>query len=163
MNFEQLGLLGIFIAGAIPWFEAVAVVPAGILFGLNPWLVVFAAVVGNAVTIFVFAYAGARIRQWVSARRSAKGKKDNSHKYVKAQQAFEKWGIYGLALLGPIVIGTQFCAAIAVAAGTKPLRTSLIITAGMALWAIAIAGAMVLAGLNDLVDPRLLGGTTPAI
>ncbi|MFM2020229.1 MAG: hypothetical protein RL718_810, partial [Actinomycetota bacterium] len=48
MNYEQLGLLGIFIAGAIPWMEAIAVVPAGILFGLDPVLTVIAAVAGNA-------------------------------------------------------------------------------------------------------------------
>jgi hypothetical protein len=43
MNLEQLGLFGVFLAGAIPWFEAIAVVPAGILFGLDPVLTVIAA------------------------------------------------------------------------------------------------------------------------
>jgi hypothetical protein len=36
LDIENLGLLGVFIAGAIPWMEAIAVVPAGILVGLNP-------------------------------------------------------------------------------------------------------------------------------
>ena len=40
MNLEQLGLLGVFIGGAIPWFEAIAVVPAGIVLGLDPVLTV---------------------------------------------------------------------------------------------------------------------------
>lgn len=44
MNLEQLGLFGVFLGGAIPWFEAIAVVPAGIILGLDPVLtVVFAA------------------------------------------------------------------------------------------------------------------------
>ena len=39
MNLEQLGLFGIFLAGAIPWFEAIVAVPGGILFGLDPLLI----------------------------------------------------------------------------------------------------------------------------
>ena len=36
LDIKNLGLLGVFIAGAIPWMEAIAVVPAGILVGLDP-------------------------------------------------------------------------------------------------------------------------------
>ena len=36
MNLEQLGYFGIFLAGAIPWFEAIGVVPVGIVGAL--WL-----------------------------------------------------------------------------------------------------------------------------
>lgn len=139
MNLEQLGLLGIFIAGAIPWFEAIAVVPAGILFGLDPALTVLAAVSGNAITIFLFAYAGASIRQWLIRRREAKGKFGDSPKYQKAIAAFDKYGIWGMAALGPVLIGTQFAAAASVAAGVKPLRVSLLITLSMAIWSVVLA------------------------
>lgn len=139
MNLEQLGLLGIFIAGAIPWFEAIAVVPAGIVFGLDPVLTVLAAVSGNAITIFLFAYAGASIRQWLIRRRETKGKSGDSPKYQKAIAAFDKYGIWGMAALGPILIGTQFAAAASVAAGVKPLKVSLLITLGMAIWSVALA------------------------
>jgi ABC-type nickel/cobalt efflux system permease component RcnA len=139
MNLEQLGLLGIFIAGAIPWFEAIAVVPAGILFGLDPVLTVLAAVSGNAITIFLFAYAGASIRQWLIRRRETKGKSGDSPKYQKALAAFDKYGIWGMAALGPILIGTQFAAAASVAAGVKPLKVSLLITLSMAIWSVALA------------------------
>ena len=44
-----------------------------------------------------------------------------------------------MAALGPILIGTQFAAAASVAAGVKPLKVSLLITASMAIWAIVIA------------------------
>jgi len=74
MNIEQLGLFGVFLAGAIPWFEAIAVVPAGILFGLDPVLTVIAAAAGNIITIAVFAYGGNSIRNWIIRRRVTKGK-----------------------------------------------------------------------------------------
>jgi hypothetical protein len=150
VNFEQLGLIGIFIAGAIPWFEAIAVVPGGILFGLDPVLTVIAAVTGNALTIFLFAYAGARIRAWFIKRREAKGKTGDSPKYQKALAAFDKYGMWGMAALGPILIGTQFAAAASVAAGVKPLKVSVLITASMVIWATAIAWAMVALGVTIL-------------
>jgi hypothetical protein len=148
MNLEQLGLLGIFIAGAIPWFEAIAVVPAGILFGLDPVLTVLAAVSGNAITIFLFAYAGASIRQWLIRRREARGKSGDSPKYQKAMVAFDKYGIWGMAALGPILIGTQFAAAASVAAGVKPLKVSLLITLSMAIWSVVLAVAVASLGVK---------------
>jgi Ca2+/H+ antiporter, TMEM165/GDT1 family len=62
IDIESLGLLGVFIAGAIPWMEAIAVVPAGILIGLNPVATLIAAVVGNSITIILFAYFASNIR-----------------------------------------------------------------------------------------------------
>jgi len=146
MNLEQLGLLGIFIAGAIPWFEAIAVVPSGIIFGLDPVATVIAAVVGNALTIFAFAYAGSSVRSWLIRRREARGKVGDSPKFAKALAAFDKYGVYGMAALGPIIIGTQFAAAAPVAAGVKPFRAAVLVTVSMILWATGIAVVMV--GLN---------------
>ena len=148
MNLEQWGLFGIFLAGAIPWMEAIAVVPSGIILGLNPYATVIAAVVGNAITIFLFAYAGSSIRAKISQRRIAKGKSSESPKFEKAVKAFDRYGIYGMAALGPVIIGTQFAAAASVAAGVKPLRVSLLITASMILWSIAIAVIMVAFDIN---------------
>ncbi len=152
MNLEQLGLLGVFLAGAIPWFEAIAVVPAGIIFGLDPILVVIAAVVGNASTIFLFAFAGSQIRSWLLKRREAKGKVGESKRFARAQEAFNKWGVYGMALLGPLLIGTQFAAAVSVAAGVKPLKSALIVTAGMVFWAVLIAWALVAIGVDQFLE-----------
>jgi hypothetical protein len=148
MNLEQWGLFGIFLAGAIPWMEAIAVVPSGIILGLNPYATVIAAVVGNAITIFLFAYAGSSIRARISQRRIAKGKSSESPKFEKAVKAFDRYGIYGMAALGPVIIGTQFAAAASVAAGVKPLRVSLLVTTSMILWSIAIAVIMVAFDIN---------------
>jgi hypothetical protein len=148
MNLEQLGLVGVFLAGAIPWFEAIAVVPAGIIFGLDPVLTVLFAAAGNILTIAVFAYGGGAIRNWIISRRVAKGKEAESPRFAKAQQAFDKYGIYGMAALGPILIGTQFAAAASVAAGVKPLKVTVLISAAMVIWAIAIAWVVVTLGIS---------------
>lgn len=148
MNLEQLGLFGIFIAGAIPWFEAIGVVPAGIVLGLDPVWTVVATAAGNIITIAAFAYGGERIRNWVIARREAKGKEVKSDRFEKAQKAFDKYGIFGMAALGPILIGTQFAAAASVAAGVKPLKVTLLISVAMVLWAAGIAWGMVALGIQ---------------
>lgn len=148
MNLDSLGLLGIFLAGAIPWMEAIAVVPSGIVLGLDPIATVIAAVIGNAITIFLFAYLGSSIRVWITRRRVAKGKSAESPRFEKAMKAFDRYGIYGMAVLGPVIIGTQFAAAASVAAGVKPLRVSLLVTASMILWSIAIASVMVIFDLS---------------
>ena len=148
MNIEEWGLIGIFIAGAIPWMEAIAVVPTGIILGLDPIATVIAAVLGNATTILIFAYLGSTIRAKIVERRVAKGKTSESPKFEKALMAFDRYGIYGMAFLGPIIIGTQFAAAASVAAGVRPLRVSILITSSMILWASAIAAAMVVFDLS---------------
>jgi hypothetical protein len=78
----------------------------------------------------------------------AKGMSGDSPKFEKALKAFDKYGIYGMAFLGPILIGTQFAAAASVAAGVKPLRVSVLITTSMALWASLIAVIMVALDIN---------------
>ena len=139
MDLEQLGLFGIFLAGAIPWFEAIGVVPAGIVFGLDPVLTVLFAVAGNIISIAVFAYGGNAIREWIVRKRVAKG---------KAQAAFEKYGIYLMAILDPILIGTPFGAAASVAAGVKPLKVTIVLSIGMVIWAVAIAWLFVALGIT---------------
>jgi uncharacterized protein (DUF2062 family) len=143
MNLEEWGLIGVFIAGAIPWIEAIAVLPAGIVIGLNPIATLFAAVIGNSITIVLFAYFASNIRERLINRRVKQGKPAELPKLEKALKAFDKYGVYGLAALGPILIGTQFAAAAAVLAGVKPLRSSILIIASLTLWAVAIAFAMV--------------------
>jgi Ca2+/H+ antiporter, TMEM165/GDT1 family len=143
MNLEEWGLIGVFIAGAVPWIEAIAVVPAGIVIGLDPIATLFAAVIGNSITIVLFAYFASNIRERLINRRVKQGKPAELPKLEKALKAFDKYGVYGLAALGPILIGTQFAAAAAVLAGVKPLRSSILIIASLTLWAVAIAFAMV--------------------
>jgi uncharacterized membrane protein len=148
LNLQQLGLFGVFFGGAIPWIEAIVAVPAGILFGLNPILTVVFAVVGNIITIVIFAFGGTSLRAWLIRRRVAKGKEPESSKFKKAKVAYEKYGIYGMAILDPILIGSPFSAAVSVAAGVKPLKVTLILSVAVILWAGVIAWVVVTLGVS---------------
>jgi hypothetical protein len=137
---EQLGLLGVFIAGAIPWLEAVVVIPVGILLGLPVvWTVVFA-LVGNAATIVLFAAGSERILSAIARRREKQGKppQDDS-RTARAKRIFVRYGDVGMAVVGPLLIGTQFAAAIDVSLGVSVWRASVVQSLGALAWGILAA------------------------
>jgi hypothetical protein len=55
-----------------------------------------------------------------------------------------------MAVLGPILIGTQFAAAASVAAGVKPLKVTLAVSIAMVIWASLIAWVVVTLGISVL-------------
>jgi hypothetical protein len=64
--------------------------------------------------------------------------------------AYAKYGIYVMAILDPILIGSPFSAAASVAAGVRPRKAILVISAGMVIWAVAIAWVLVALGISVL-------------
>jgi hypothetical protein len=104
---------------------------------------VIAAVIGDAIAIVVFAYLSSTMRNRIIKRREAKGKTGESPKFEKAVRMFDKYGIYGMAIAAPALIGTQIAAMASVAAGVKPFRASTLIVASTLLWSVGIAIAMV--------------------
>jgi len=160
-------LLGVFAAGATPWLEALLVVPVGVSAGLPFGAVMLAALSGNVLTIAVAIWFGEAIRDaWVRRKkRRALGRGDppasealppiNSDADAsappgRARRVFERWGLPGLAILGPLGLGTQVSAALAVALGQSRRSTFLWISVSTGVWAL-VAGVLALGGL------RLLG------
>lgn len=137
---EQLGLIGVFVAGAIPWLEAIVVIPAGIVVGLPVlWTVVFA-LVGNLVTIALFASGSERILSAMARRREQKGKPhQEDSRTARAKRVFVRYGDVGMAVVGPLLIGTQFAAAIAVSLGVSVWRATLVQSLGAAVWGVLAA------------------------
>ena len=125
---EQLGLLAIFIAGAIPWLEAIGVIPLGILFGLNPFWTITLAFSGNAITTFAFAYSS----QAVMSRMKRRGKAE-SKGMARARRVFSRYGIWGMAFVGPLMIGSQIAAALSVVLGVSAFKSAMVINTGMVL------------------------------
>jgi hypothetical protein len=123
---QQLGLLGVFIAGAIPWLEAVGVIPIGILFGLNPLWTITLAFSGNAITTFAFAYSSQAVMNRMKKRGKVEGKN-----MARARRVFSRYGIWGMAFAGPLLIGSQIAAALSVALGVSAFKSAMVINTGM--------------------------------
>ena len=137
---EQLGLLGVFLAGATPWLEAIVVIPVGMVLGLPAALTVVLALAGNIATIVVFAASSDRILQAMATRREKKGKAAKEDgRLARAQRIFVRYGDVGMAVVGPLIIGTQFAAAIAVSFGVSVVRASVVQSLGAVVWGVIAA------------------------
>jgi uncharacterized membrane protein len=132
---EQLGLLGVLLAGAVPWLEAVVVIPVGIVMGLPVvWTTIFA-LVGNVTTIVLFATGSDRILAAMARRRVKRGKaRQEDSRTARAKRIFVRYGDVGMAIVGPLLIGTQFAAAIAVSLGVSVWRASVVQSLGAVAW-----------------------------
>ena len=145
MDIERLGLFGVFLGGALPWLEAIVVIPAGILLGLPPLAVVVAAVVGNLSTVALAAFAGERLRVYFSALRRAAGDgvsdggPARGGRSARATRVMDRYGLPGLAILGPLGIGTQLSAALAVSLGVSGRRAFAWVGAATVGWSIVAA------------------------
>lgn len=145
---EQFGILGVFLASVIPFVDAIVMVPIGIAIGLNPAGTVVAAVVGDAIAILVFAFGSASIRDRIVNKRVARGKTKQSPKVEKAIRILDKYGMYAVAALAPIFIGTQIAALASAIAGVRPRRISVLIILSTLIWSVVAAVAMVRFNIN---------------
>lgn len=139
------------LAGAVPFVEGEGAASIGILGGIPPVVAAIAAMVGNflCVAILVLASAGARraivdrsrAKQPVTAGGGTSREADGvpaetgrgSARREKFQRAFERYGVPGVSLLGPLLLPTHFTATMLAASGIGKGR--------ILLWqAIAIVG-----------------------
>lgn len=161
---ELWGLLGVLVGGAIPWLEAVVVIPAGVVAGLPAAPVIIAGSVGNLLTVGLAAFAGEWLTlkwsAWRQRRRQATGKADDpdaeARRAEKARRRrsridkiMNRGGLPLLALLGPLGVGTQLSAVAAVASGVRARSAFLWIGGATVVWCI-IAGIAAVTGIEIL-------------
>lgn len=118
---------------ATPWLEILIVIPIGIAMGLSPLLVGIVAFFGNAIPIIVIVFAYERFMEWWSRRKqnnqlahASEGEteeiegsqetveKKESKGSQRGKQIMQKYGLPGLALLGPIITGIHLAVIIAI-------------------------------------------------
>ncbi|MCM3611437.1 small multi-drug export protein [Planococcus sp. MERTA32b] len=126
----------VFLGAAIPWFEIALVIPLGIVWGLSPFWVMLVAFVGNMVTVIALIVGFDRFKDWYNKRQEAKGKTQNK-KSERAKRIWNKYGLPGLALLGPILIGTHIAAFIGMTLGATKKNTTVWLTISIAVWTLA--------------------------
>lgn len=135
--------LMVFIGAAVPWFEIALVIPLGIVWGLSPFWVMVTAFVGNMVTVLALIIGFEKFKVWYAKRQEAKGKAP-SKKSERAKNIMNKYGLPGLALLGPILIGTHIAAFIGMSLGATKRNTTVWLTASIALWSLVFGIATAL-------------------
>ncbi|WP_288874062.1 small multidrug efflux protein [uncultured Microbacterium sp.] len=122
------------LAGAVPFVEGEGAVSIGIIGGIAPVVAAIAAMVGNFLCVMVLVLASSGARAAVVNRSRAKqvalagggtGTETEpapdagrgSARREKFQRAFERYGVPGVSLLGPLLLPTQFTATMLAASG----------------------------------------------
>jgi hypothetical protein len=123
------------LAGAIPFIEGEGAAGIGILGGINPVVAAVAAIIGNFVCVAVLVLASSGARRAIVDRSRAKqtamagggssleGEVEapetgrGSVRREKFQRAFERYGVPGVSLLGPLLLPTHFTATMLAASG----------------------------------------------
>ncbi len=91
-------------------FEIYAAIPAGFAFGLSPFLIFAASVIGGLTGVFVAAFLGENIRRFFSKNKPPKEKPTTSLVY----RIWNKYGIIGLGFLGTLTVGAPVSLAVGI-------------------------------------------------
>jgi hypothetical protein len=165
---ELLQPLIVALAGAIPFIEGEGGAAIGILGGIPPVVAAIAAMVGNFLTVAVLVLlsSGARTavvnrhREKVLARDgvpptgSATGadtRTDDrgSARRAKFQRAYERYGVPGVSLLGPLLLPTHFTATMLAASGVGKAR--ILVWQAIAIFAWTTVTALIISGVLQAV------------
>ena len=146
----------VFLAAATPWLEVLFVVPAAIIAGLPAPTVVVVAAAGNVATLVPLVFGLERMRAWWRRRRGAPDAPGaGSPRGERARRVFDRYGLPGLAVLGPLVTGVHVAALAAIAVGAPRRATAVWLSGGVAVWAV-LTGALTVFGVELLFEPEQL-------
>ncbi|CAM3106269.1 small multi-drug export protein [Filibacter tadaridae] len=123
----------VFLGAAIPALEIALVIPLGIIRGLSPVLVMLLAFLGNMLTVLILIFAFQKVKDWMASRKRKKGK-EKSKRTERGKRIWNKYGMPGLALLGPILIGTHIAAFLGLLLGASKVNTMIWMMISIGLW-----------------------------
>jgi len=130
----------IFLLAAIPFFEVAMIVPIAIIGGMPAVPVIIIAFLGNLLTITLLIVFIDTIRNW-RKNKKANEEKSESKSHKRANKIWGKYGLPGLAFIGPFFIGTHLTALLAVTFGGTRSKILVLMTASIAFWAISLGSA----------------------
>lgn len=147
-----LAYLVILLAAATPWLEVLLVVPVGVLAGLPVGATIAVATAGNVASLLPVVLAGDRLRAWIVRRRGRRADgAAATGRGGRAQRLLDRYGVPGLAAVGPLLTGVHLAATVAMATGATRRRTLGWFTVAILAWAV-IAAMATTWGLDLLVD-----------
>jgi hypothetical protein len=141
-----LRLLTVFGIGAVDLWAAF---PAGLALGLSPLVIGAVAAAGALAGLIVIVYPGERLRAWLVARDSRQGKNRSMN---RAKRLWGRYGVIGVGLIAPLIMGVPAAAALGVAMGAPRQKLVPLLTVVILFWGIVltILSWLGLAGLHAL-------------
>ncbi|WP_086479606.1 small multi-drug export protein [Oceanospirillum sanctuarii] len=110
----------VFVGSAIPVLEVWIAVPLGVIAGL-PWIpAAIAGFVGNLLSLLPIIYASEKVKLLINRWGNKQKKKQNPEGTSSRKHLImEKFGVPGLAFIGPFLIGIHAAGAFAIAMGAS--------------------------------------------
>lgn len=146
----------VFLGGAIPWLEIALVIPIGIISGLSPIGVIITAFSGNLLTVLFVIFGFQKVKEWRDKRKQKSGQGE-SKRAERGKRIWNKYGMPGVALLGPILIGTHIAAFIGLLFGATKRNATVWLTVSIALWSI-IFGVATAMGFDFFIKKEMVVG-----
>lgn len=130
--------------GVIPFVESYSGSVIGVLAGLPFFVAVPAAILGNVASMLLAVFAAHRLRGFVRGDRS---EGELSPRRAKLKQRFERFGVAGVALLGPLALPSQITSAATVSFGASRNAVIFWQTISIIVWGIGF-GALAALGVS---------------
>ncbi|MFD2629983.1 small multi-drug export protein [Oceanobacillus kapialis] len=141
----------VFLLGATPFFEVVAVIPIGIAAGLQAFPVALAAFAGNIATILLLIALTDQTKRWLERRKEKKGKNNSEKKQQRAAFVWKKYGLPGLSLVAPFITGSHLGAVLAMSFGGTKKQITFWMVISIVIWTI-IMGVASYYGIDYFFD-----------
>ena len=90
-------------------FEIYAAIPAGLAFGLSPWIIFLASLTGGIVGVYVTIFLGDKIKAFFAKYKKPKEEKPKTGLIYRI---WNKYGVIGLGFLGTITVGAPISIAV---------------------------------------------------
>lgn len=138
--FEMLwAYIIVFLLAAIPFIEAVVIIPIAILGGLSAVPVFIVALLGNYLTVLLIILFIDRIKQWRNKKRQADAEDKTEKRQKRAYKIWQKYGLPGLALIGPFFVGSHVTAFMSLIFGGTKQKVALWMAISLVAWGILFA------------------------
>lgn len=128
----------VFLLAATPFFEVVGVIPIGVAAGLPALPVTILALAGNLATVWLLILLIDHVKAWMKRRKEKKGKEVSDKKGKRAAAIWKKYGLPGLTLVSPILIGTHLGVVLAMSFGGTRKQITIWMTASILVWTVVM-------------------------
>ncbi|RST61181.1 hypothetical protein D5F11_003790 [Siminovitchia terrae] len=139
--------IAVFIIGFVPFLEAFVAVPIGILLDLPFILVVLVGATANWLSVMVLIVFSSFTRSLFSEREKNNSDHFINRRFQKAKAYFNKYGVPGIALLGPIIGTNHIGALVCIIAKANKKNIILWQTVSIVIWAIG-TGVLLIYGVD---------------
>jgi hypothetical protein len=139
--------IAIFIIGFVPFLEAFVAVPIGILLDLPFILVVLVGATSNWLSVMAVIVFSSFIRSWFLEKERNNSDHFINRRFQKTKLYFNKYGVPGISLLGPIMGTNHIGALVCIMARATKKNVILWQTVSIVFWAVG-TGILLIYGVD---------------